>query len=252
MIKNFRRTKMMVSVALLLLSSSVCYAKKSAPTSETCFLFVPFVRGATVELQMTNTGHDAHRITIQPWDSNGSPLERRDQMVPAGATTEIRVDVTSDPPKLGWVQVMEEGRTTKVSATYEYLDGDTVTTIPMLAVFRHPLSESAVRSALQYSIHHRYTYDVFALRGVLYVFVNLSDYPVQAGLCQENYPDCVLQSLPYTVMPHASLVLPIDQQKRFLVMHSTPGYSVSTAVEMTEGLRRIFAVNSSITFGPVR
>jgi hypothetical protein len=241
-----------VSFVLIALSYNVCYAKKSAPSGETCFLFVPFVKGGTVALQMTNTGHDAHRITVQPWDSNGSPLEKRDQVVLAGATTEMRVDVTSGPPKLGWFQVMEEGRTIKISATYEYLNGDTVTTIPVLAVFRHPLSESAVRSALEYSIHHRYTYDVFALRGVLYVFVNLSDYPVQAGLCQENYPDCVLPSLPYTVMPHASLVLPIDQQKRFLVMHSTPGYSVATAVEMTEGLQRIFAVNSSIRFGPVR
>ena len=93
---------------------------------------------------------------------------------------------------------------------------------------------------------------MFALRGALYVFVNLSDYPVQAGMCQDNYPDCAPPSLPYTVRPHASLVFPIDEQERFLVMHSTPGYSVATAVQWTEGLKQIFTANSSITFGLVK
>jgi hypothetical protein len=50
-------------------------------------------------------------------------------------------------------------------------------------------------------------------------------------------------------MPHASLVFPIDPQRRFLVMHSTPANTVATAVEDTEGLKQIFAANSSITFG---
>jgi len=245
--------KTILSFVLIVLSNNICYGnKKPAQIQETCFLFVPFVRGGTVALQLKNMGHDAHRITVQPWLSDGSSLEKSYQTVSAGAATEMRVEVASEPPKLGWLQVTEEGRTISVSATYEHLNGNSLSTIPMLAVFRHLLTEGAVRSALQYSLHHRYTYDVFALRGVLYVFVNLSDYPVQAGMCQENYPDCVLLSLPYTVMPHASVILPIDQDKRFLVMHSTPGYSVATAVEMTEGLQRIFAVNSSITFGAAK
>lgn len=200
-------------------------------------------------VNLLNRGHGPQSVTIQAWLSDGSPRQKVSRVVPAATITELRVDMASETPALGWIQVIRDNTCVQVSATYEYLDGNTLTTIPMLAVSRHPLSEAAVRSALKYSVHHRYTYDVFALRGALYVFVNLSDYPVQAGICQENYPDCVLTSLPYTVMPHASLVFPIDPQRRFLVMHSTPGYSVATAVEDTEGLKQIFAANSSITFG---
>jgi hypothetical protein len=240
-------------VVLLPLSISLTYGKtKPSTNNETCFLGVPFVKGGTVTVKLANVGHGAHSITIQPWLSDGSPLQNVSQIVPGSTATEVRVAVASETPTFGWFQITEEGHAITVSAAYEYLNGNTLTTIPMLPVFRHPSSDGAVRSALEYSIHHRYTYDVFALQGALYVFVNLSDYPVQAGMCQENYPDCVVPSLPRTVEPHAGLVFTIDQKKRFLVMHSTPGYSVATAVEWTEGLKQIFTANSSITFDLVK
>ena len=109
-----------------------------------------------------------------------------------------------------------------------------------------------MQSAVRYSIRHRYTYDVLALRGVAYFFVNLSDYPVQVGMCQANYPDCTNLTLPYTLPSLASISFPIDQQKPFLVLESTPGFSAGTALESSEGLTRIFGASSSITFGPVR
>jgi hypothetical protein len=219
--------------------------------NESSFLWAPFVQGATVTVKLDNRGHDPHRVTIQPWLSDGSPRPNVSQTVPPG-TTEVRIDMASETPTVGWIQVTEEGHSIDISATYEHITGDTLTTIPMLAVLRHPLSEDAVRAAFKHSIHHRYTYDVFALRGVFYVFVNLSDYPVQAGICQDVNPDCVPPSLPYTVQPHARIVFPIDRQKRFLVMHSTPGYSVATGVYLTEGMKRVFTSNSSITFGLVK
>ena len=240
----------LLSLTFIVLAINVGHAKQKQGTSnETCFLAVSFVRGGMVTITLSNRGHGAHDITIQPWLFDGSPRPKLSQSVPAGTAFVVRVDVASETPAFGWFQVTQEGHSIDVSASYEYLNGDNLTTIPMLAVFRHPLSLGAVRSALKTSIHHRYTYDVFTLRGALYVFVNLSDYPVQAGMCQENYPDCMLTSLPHTVRPHASLVFPIDQERRFLVVHSTPGYSVATAVEWTEGLKQIFAANSSITFG---
>ena|ERR1017187_4025711 len=242
-----------VTLTLLVVFISFGYGKEKQSTgSETCFLAISFVQAATVTVKLSNSGHDAHGVTIQPWLSDGSPRQKVLQIVPAGRATEVRVDVASETPAFGWLQVTEDGHSLKISATYEHINGNTLVSTPMLPVFRHPLSEGAVRSASKYSMHHGYTYDVFALRGALYVFVNLSDYPVQAGMCQENYPDCVLLSLPYTVKPHASVLLPIDQQRRFLIMHSTPGYSVATAVEWTEGLKQVFAADSSITFGAVK
>lgn len=242
-----------VTVVALLLSGNMIYGKaKPSTNNETCFLAVPFVKGGTVVVKVDNIGRDAHSVTIQPWLLDGSARQKISQMAPGNTATEVRVDVASEAPTFGWFQITEEGRTKEVSAVYEYLSGNSLITIPMLPVFRHPSSGGAVRSAVKYSIHHRYTYDVFALRGALYVFVNLSDYPVQAGMCQENCPDCVVASLPHTVEPHAGLVFTIDQQKRFLVIHSTPGYSVGTAVEWTEGWKRIFTANSSITFDLVK
>lgn len=202
-------------------------------------------------VKLTNRDHDPHGVTIQPWLSDGSPRQKVSPIVPAG-TTDVRVDMASETPTVGWIQVTEEGHSIDISATYEYITGNTLTTNPMLAILRHPVSEDAVRVPFEHSIHHRYTYDRFTLRGALYVFVNLSDYPVQAGMCQDSNADCVPPSLPYTVQPHARIVFPIDPQKRFLVMHSTPGYSVATAVKWTEGMKQIFTANSSITFGLVK
>jgi hypothetical protein len=121
--------------------------------------------------------------------------------------------------------------------------------MPDLAVYRHPLSDNAVRSARRYSIHHKYTYDVFALRGVAYFFVNLSDYPVDVGACQADFPGCTSATLEHRVPPMASIAFPVDQQRRFMVVESTPGYSAATALQWTEGLTRLFGASSSIKFG---
>jgi hypothetical protein len=234
---------------LVVLSVSFGYGKEKRPTnSEVCFLWVPFVPGGTVTVKLNNRGRDTYSVTIQPWLSDGSPRQNVTQLALPG-TTEVRVDMDSDTPTVGWMQVTATGHGVDISGTYEYITGNALISVPMLAILRHPLAASAVKAAVKYSVHHRYTYDVFALRGALYVFVNLSDYPVQVGMCQDSAPDCMPPSLPYTVKPNARIVFPIDPQKQFLILHSTPGYSAATAVEWTEGMRQIFAANSTITFG---
>jgi hypothetical protein len=143
--------------------------------------------------------------------------------------------------------------TVLVSADEELLDGDTLRTSPnVLAVFRHPLSKGDVRSAYQYSIRHRYTYDLYAHPGgVAVFFVNLSESPIAVSMCQENYPDCTNAALPFTVAPSAMIAFPINQDKRYAVLESTPGFSAATVQAWTSGLTKIFGAASSITFGPV-
>src|ERR1039457_37984 len=143
-----------LSAALLVLSMGIGSGKeKQTASNEVCFLAVPFVQGRMVTIKLSNGGRAARGVTIQAWLSDGSPRQKISRTVPARVTTEVRADVASETPTFGWFQVTEEGPSIDVSATYEYLNGNALTTIPMLAVFRHPLSEGAVRSALKYSIH---------------------------------------------------------------------------------------------------
>jgi hypothetical protein len=219
---------------------------------ETCFLAVLFAQGGTVAVTLENEGKHAEDVTVQRYSADGTLLDAVARSVAAKTKTDVRLDVSSARPEFGWIRVVTKGDKTVVSSTYETLSGNSLTTIPHLAVFRHPLSENAVREARRYSIRHRYTYDVFALHGVAYFFVNLSDYPVEVGMCQADYPDCTNLTLPHTVPPRASISFRIDQQKRFLVLESTPGYSAATALEWGEGLTKIFGATTTITFDPVR
>ena len=78
-------------------------------------------------------------------------------------------------------------------------------------------------------------------------FVNLSTYPVQVAMCQDDVPQvCTNPTLPYSVSPLASISFPIDQSRRYAVIESTPGYSAATAVRMAEGSKRVFKVSSCI------
>ncbi len=244
-----------MKIAALLL---ICLAAESAALAadragrETCFVAVPFYQGGTFVVALENEGRATREVTIQRYSAGGTLLNSLTRRVAGRSKEEARLDVSSASPEFGWIRIVEKGKSVAVSGTYEYLGGNSLSTISHLAVFRHPLSEGAVRSARLLSIRHRYTYDVFALRGVAYFFVNLSDYPVDVGMCQADYPGCTSPTLPHRVSPLASTSFPVDQQKRFLVFESTPGFSVATALEWGEGMTRIFGSSSSITFGPVK
>ena len=218
---------------------------------ETCFLAVPFAKGASAAIHLDNKGKASRDVTIQRFSATGKLLDTVTTKVAGRSSADVRLDLSADSAEFGWFRSVEKGgNSVLVSSTFEYLSGNALNSLPELAVYRHPLSARAVQDARLYSIRHKYTYDVFALRGVAYFFVNLSDYPVAVGMCQENYPDCTSTTLDRTVQPMATIAFPIDQQKRFLVVESEPGYSAGTALAWTEGLTKVFGASSSITFGP--
>lgn len=192
---------------------------------------------------------------IERYSPSGTRVEAVAGKVASKATAEVRLDFSSAGPlELGWIRVVEKSRSVVVSCTYECLKGNTLTTVPyMLPTFRRPVSDKAIQSARKFSIRHRYTLDSRALPGgALYCFVNLSAYPVQVGMCQENYPDCTNPALTNKIAPMASISFPLDPTKRFAVLESTPGYSAGAALKWTDGLAKIFGSSSSIVFDSVR
>jgi hypothetical protein len=242
-------------IRTLLVSMSCCVVALAAAdkSRETCFLAVIFEKGATAEISLDNQGRTDRDVTIQRYSASGKLLDSVTKTVAGRRKTEVRVDLSTETREFGWLRAVEKGGSSvSVSSIYEFLSGNRLASIPEQAVYRHPLSDDAVKSARRYSIRHKYTYDVFALRGVAYFFVNLSNYPVDVGMCQANYPGCTNTTLEHTVLPMASIAFPIDQQARFLVLESNPGFSAGTALQWGDGLTKAFGASSSITFGPVK
>jgi hypothetical protein len=220
---------------------------------ETCFVGVQFGQDRTFAVTLENEGKYAEDVTIDRYSEHGERLATAISNVGAKAKLEVRLDVSSVTPAAGWIRVITRGNDVRVSSMQELLDGNTLRTLPSEAVFRHPLSEGAIRVARRYSIPHRYTYDLMMLGGgVAFVFVNLSDYPVAVGMCQADYPGCENSTPPRTVPPLASTAFEIDPLRRFGVVESTPGYSAASPVEFQPGFTKTFGSESTITFEPVK
>lgn len=211
---------------------------------ESCFLAIPFGNGSTASIQLFNRENKEQTVSIERYSASGSLLDNVKKSVPVGGNTEVRMDLSSANPEFGWIRVLSEGKGVSVSAAIETVDGDMLWSVPQKAVSRHPELTKHRLSALP----HEWRFDVAANLGFLMYFVNLSEYPVQVAMCQDDFPDCTNPTLPYRVAPMASISFPIDQSRRYAVVESTPGYSVATALQLSEGTKRIFKVSSCIKF----
>jgi hypothetical protein len=145
----------------LLAALLCCVAVSSAAdkkSRETCFLAVPFEKGATAAISLDNRGKTAKDVTIQRYSATGRLLDSMTKTVAARGKAEVNLDPSADQPEFGWFRTVENGAgSVLVSSTYEYLGGNTLTSVPSLAIYRHPLSGDAVQSARRYSIRHKYT-----------------------------------------------------------------------------------------------
>jgi hypothetical protein len=217
------------------------FAAESNPI-ESCFLAIPFGNGNIASIQLTNGDTKNQTATVERYSQDGKLLDTVTRVVQAGESTELRIDLSSPEPELGWIRVLSNAKTLKVSAAIDTIEGATLETIPQQAVPRHPL---LTKRHLPASLH-RWTFDVANNLGFLMYFVNLSSYPVQVAMCQDDVPGCTNPTLPSSVSPMASISFPIDQSRRYAVIESTPGYSAATAVRVAEGGKRIFKVSSCI------
>jgi hypothetical protein len=235
---------MLGTAASLILATAFAVLAADKNVNESCFLAIEFTNGNTASVQLSNGDNREQTVNIERHSASGRLLDNVKKAVPAGGNTEVRMDLSSASPEFGWIRVLSKGKGVSASTTLEVVDGDTLQSIPQEAVFRRPELTKRRFSALP----HRWTFDGSDNLGFLMYFVNLSEYPVQAAMCQDDYPGCTNPTLPYTVAPMASISFPIDQSRRYTVVESTPGYSVATALRLTEGAERIFGASSCIKF----
>jgi hypothetical protein len=234
-------------VAIFTLNAIPEIKARQQHATESCFLFVPFVNGARLIVRFENVSKRAVRPKIVGYLPNGSIAIDRSNDIGPKHTADVEIDLKRERPEIGWVKVIATAET-RVSAKLEYLTGNELISLPQLPISPHPFTEAAVRSASLYGLRHRYTYNVSALHGVAYVFVNLSPYAVHAGMCQSPAPTCTAP-LTRTVGPMAWASFPIDESIPYAVVESTPGFSAGTAIAFSPGLAKVFSANSSITFG---
>ena len=229
-------------LATVVVALAVSVLAAESNSIESCFLAIPFGSGNIASIQLTNSDTKNQTATIERYSQGGKLLDTVTRAVQAGESAEVRIDMPSPEPEFGWIRVLSSSKTLKVSAAVDTIQGATLETIPQQAVPRHPvLTKSHLPASL-----HRWTFDVTNHLGFLMYFVNLSTYPVQVAMCQDDVPECTSPTLPYSVSPMASISFPIDQSRRYAVIESTPGYSAATAVSVAEGAKRIFKVSSCI------
>jgi len=155
----------------------------------------------------------------------------------------VRLDLSSAIPEFGWVRVLTRGKAVTISMTLEMTQQGTLESLPEQAVHRHP--EPKARLSAQ---PHRWAFDLIDNLSALAYFVNLSEYPVQVAMCQDEVPGCANPTLPYTVAPMASISFPLDHSRRYAVIESTPGYSAAASLRFTEGAKQYFDASSCIKF----
>ena len=211
---------------------------------ETYFLALQFGNGNTFSIQLSNRGKKEETVTIDRYSTTGIVLESVAKRVPGGGNEEVRFDLSSPQPELGWIRVRSKGDAIDMAASLEMVDGNMLQSLPQSAVHRHPELTKQHLGTLP----HIWTFDVSDNLGFLLYFVNLSDCSVQVAMCQDDRPGCRNPTLPYAVAPMASISFPIDQSRRYAVIESTPGYSALTALKLTEGAKRTFEASSCIKF----
>lgn len=230
--------------ALILALASTAFAVDKN-THESCFLAIPFANGNTASIQLSNTEKKQQSVDIERYSANGRLLETVTKAMLVGGHTEVRLDLSSDKPEFGWIRVLATSKGVTVSTAVETVQGNTLESIPQGAVYRNPPLTKRPFLALP----HRWTYNVANNLGFLFYFVNLSEYPVQAGICQDDHhPNCTSPALPSTVAPMASISFPIDQSRRYAVIESSPGYSVATTLRLSDGTRKVFDASTCIKF----
>ena len=234
--------RLAVCLAALVVASAGFATDKNA--QESCYLAIPFDNGNTASIQLANKTHEEQTISVERYSSSGNLLDNIKKAVPANGKLEVRIDLSAPVPEFGWIRVLSEGASVDVSAAIETVKGDMLWSVPQKSVSRHP----GVSKHRMPQVPHKWSFDVTTNLGFMMYFVNLSDYPVQAAMCQDDVPDCSNPTLPYTVAPMASISFPIDQSRRYGVVESTPGYSVATALRLSDGTKQMFKASSCIKY----
>src|SRR5271157_6048232 len=211
-------------------------------THESIELGVMFGDGNTEVVHLSNADKKDASVTIERYAATGCMVETLEKIVPAAEKADVRLDLSQPHPDIGWMRVLSKGKAVSVSTTYESLRGNVLVSVP------HDHLGSRGPTGRIMGIHHRWRIDQAKHNAFFAFFVNLSDYPVQVGICRSDHPNVSCRTLNHTVAPWAQIGFRISPSDRYLTIESEPGYSASTAIHLTDGEKQVFNASSSITF----
>jgi hypothetical protein len=230
------------AIISFLSSGSVVLAADKG-VNESCFLALHFAEGNALSIQFSNGESTRRDVTIERYSADGRLLDKVAKTLPAFGKEEARLDLSSPIPEFGWVRVLTKGSAVTMQTALEMTRQGTVETILEPPAHRHPEPNKRLSAS-----PHKWTFDLIDKQSVLEYFVNLSEYPVQVAMCQDDVPDCTSPTLPNTVAPLASIAFPLDHSRRYGVLESTPGYSAVVLLSPTEGTKQYFDAASCIKF----
>lgn len=207
---------------------------------------VTFGNGNTEEIHLTNNKKDKkdETVTIERYAATGCMVETLDKVVPANGKAEVRLDLWQPKPEIGWLRIVTEGKAVGASTTHELLKGDTLVSQPNNFFTRSPAGRLT-------RWHHRWVLNQSNNPAFLTLFVNLSEYPVQVAACGAPGPNYLCRTLNHTVAPMAQIAFRLNSSDRYEIIESEPGYSVSTALHLSDGEKQVFNASSSITFDEI-
>jgi hypothetical protein len=206
------------------------------------FLGVPFGIGNTEVMHLSNVGKGEQRVKIETYSAAGCVVQEIEKAVAAGRTLDVRVELAQFKPGYGWIRVVSRTKGISVISTQEVLRGNMLSTVDG----RHPTTRGP-NGSLRTS-NHRWAMNLTADPSVMEYFVNLSEHPVQAGICEGDRPNFSCKTLTHTVGPMAQVAFRIDRSHRYLVLESTSGYSAAMGVSFVDGNKQVFDSSSSIKF----
>ena len=188
-------------------------------------------------------------VRVEVYSSHGCPIDQSEKTVPPGESAEVRLDLTKVAPGYGWIRVATPGKAIGVNQTWEVLKGNKLTTSPspnlpgtrdpqfrLITLFGRPGPD------------HRWELDVTRDNRVLQFFVNLSDHPVQLGICAADKTNFFCRTLGTTVNPMAQVFFRLQRSHKYVIIQSSAGYSVSMGMNFG-GNTQTFDASSSISFG---
>ena len=217
---------------------------------ESFFLAVPFGPGNVESIHLSNRNKKPEDVEIERYSANGCLVESIEKTVPGSGQLDVRMDLSQSRPSHGWMRIVSKSKPmaregdVAVTGVHETLHGNTLVSVP----HSRPGSRSPEGRIIG-RFNHRWTADLATTPAVLDYFVNLSDHPVQAGVCQADRPGFRCRTLGYTIAPLAQVAFRINPAHRYVVLESTPGYSASTTIHLVDGNRQVFNASSSIEFG---
>jgi len=147
----------------------------------------------------------------------------------------------------GWIRVIEEGKAVVVSATMEALKDNKLehySLAPGTPVFTKGFTFNNTSTFCESEAELAKGFKCSGVQAIF--FVNLSDNPVEVGLCLDT--GCV-PVMTESVAARGMIEYPNQRKQSITIATATTGYSIAGNVSIGEGSIQSFDAQSTITFG---